>query len=158
MSKRVTQPGDKHFTVSAYIISDEPERRILLVYHRKFGKWMQPGGHIEPQENPVEALIREVQEETGLDIRSSLPKLTDLGEGVSGLSAPDFLQQQLIAAHGDEPQHFHIDHAYALRVGVGELQPGEHESQQIGWFTKAELATMDIFPNVRAVVETILMA
>ena len=39
--------------------------RILLVYHRKFGKYLQPGGHIEDGEEDYQTAIREVFEETG---------------------------------------------------------------------------------------------
>lgn len=156
IARKLTEPGDKHFTVSAYIVSDEREPRILLAFHKKLGKWMQPGGHIERDENPVEALIREVREETGLEVRASLPKATDMGDGVRGLALPEFLQQQPIPAHGTEPAHFHIDHGYVLQVAPSKLRPGEHESQQIGWFTKAELAAIDMFPNVRLLAEKLL--
>lgn len=152
----ITKPGDKHFTVSAYIISDEGEPRILLAYHRKFSKWMQPGGHIERNENPVEALIREVQEETGLDMSEKVAEMVDFGDSVQGLPPPNFLQQQPIPPYGGEPAHFHIDHGYVLRAARSKLKPEEHESQQIGWFTKAELATIDMFPNVRALTEKLL--
>ncbi len=53
----------KHFTASALIID---EGKVLSVYHKKLGVWLYPGGHIEADENPEEALFREVREETGL--------------------------------------------------------------------------------------------
>lgn len=45
--------------------------RILLARHDRRGAhyWVLPGGEIEPEETPEEAAVREVQEETGLDIR-----------------------------------------------------------------------------------------
>jgi 8-oxo-dGTP pyrophosphatase MutT (NUDIX family) len=41
---------------------------ILLIFHKKFGKYLQPGGHIEGDEEPYQTAIREVLEETGIEI------------------------------------------------------------------------------------------
>ena len=46
-----------------------PDGRLLLVKSHKFrGVWTIPGGHIELGERMEEALVREVKEETGLDV------------------------------------------------------------------------------------------
>jgi ADP-ribose pyrophosphatase YjhB (NUDIX family) len=55
----------KHFTASALIIDNN---KVLLVYHNKLDVWLYPGGHVEDDENPDEALFREVREETGLEV------------------------------------------------------------------------------------------
>jgi 8-oxo-dGTP diphosphatase len=55
---------------SAGLIVDD-SGRILVGRRRKqpnFGKWVLPGGKIEPYESIIEALIRETEEETGLQI------------------------------------------------------------------------------------------
>jgi 8-oxo-dGTP pyrophosphatase MutT (NUDIX family) len=41
---------------------------ILLIFHKKFEKYLQPGGHIEGDEEPYQTAIREVLEETGIEI------------------------------------------------------------------------------------------
>lgn len=56
--------GVKHFTASA-IILDEHDR-ILMHFHKKLQMWLYPGGHIEDNEEPQEALLREVFEEVGV--------------------------------------------------------------------------------------------
>ena len=61
-----------HFCASAFVINPL-NKKILLVKHHLFNKWVQPGGHIEENELPEEAAIREVYEETGV-------KITLLGE------------------------------------------------------------------------------
>ena len=55
----------RQFTATCYVIKDD---KVLLIYHKKFKKWMPPGGHIDPNETPPEACRREVFEETGLEI------------------------------------------------------------------------------------------
>ena len=55
----------RHFCASAFVI-DPITKKILLVFHSKFRKWVQPGGHIEGDEFPEETVKREVFEETGV--------------------------------------------------------------------------------------------
>jgi 8-oxo-dGTP pyrophosphatase MutT (NUDIX family) len=54
--------AEKHFTVSGFVSQGG---QTALHWHR-LGMWLPPGGHIENDEDPVEAVLREVQEETGL--------------------------------------------------------------------------------------------
>lgn len=58
----------KHFCVSVYVYNPK-NSKFLLVKHRKAGKWLQPGGHVEPNEDPEEAALRETFEETGLRVK-----------------------------------------------------------------------------------------
>ena len=59
---------EKHFCVSVYVINPN-NGNFLLMNHKKLGKWVQPGGHIELNEDPEEAAIRETFEETGIPIK-----------------------------------------------------------------------------------------
>ncbi|HCM36442.1 MAG: hypothetical protein A3J30_03755 [Candidatus Wildermuthbacteria bacterium RIFCSPLOWO2_02_FULL_47_9c] len=52
------------WTVVAYVVHGE---KVLMVYHRELQKWLPLGGHIELNEDPDEALMREVQEESGIE-------------------------------------------------------------------------------------------
>ena len=56
---------ERQFTATLYIFF---EGKTLLHCHPKLGKWVPPGGHLEPNETPPEAAIREAKEETGLDV------------------------------------------------------------------------------------------
>lgn len=51
-----------HITSSGIVLNDE---KLLLIHHPFLGKWIQPGGHVEDGESPMDASIREVFEETG---------------------------------------------------------------------------------------------
>ena len=53
----------RHFTATTFIVFQEG---IFLHWHRKIEKWLPPGGHIDKNEDPVTAALREVKEETGL--------------------------------------------------------------------------------------------
>lgn len=54
----------RHFTASAVVLDDQD--RVLLVHHNKIGLYLYPGGHVDPNEAPAEAALREVLEETGV--------------------------------------------------------------------------------------------
>lgn len=58
---------ERQYCASVYIIDFEDEE-VLLMYNKKLNKWLQPGGHIEGFETPIETAIREAKEETGIDI------------------------------------------------------------------------------------------
>ena len=47
----------KHFTASGFVLRDD---RILLVNHRQHRVWIYPGGHVQPNETPDEACLREI--------------------------------------------------------------------------------------------------
>ena len=53
----------RHFTATGFVVH---EGATLLHWHPKVKMWLPPGGHIEPNEDPVQAVLREVEEETGV--------------------------------------------------------------------------------------------
>lgn len=71
------------------IIHHEDFQKILLVKRRDVPVWVLPGGGIDLNETPEEAVIREVKEETGLDI--SIERLAAHYSPVNRLSAPTFV-------------------------------------------------------------------
>ena len=54
---------ERHFTVSGFLSHDG---RTALHWHR-LGLWLPPGGHIQPDEDPIQAVLREIEEETGVE-------------------------------------------------------------------------------------------
>lgn len=142
----------KHDTGSVMILSDGSPRRALLLHHRKLGKWMWPGGHVEAYEHPLEAAIRETEEESGLDVAAYLPALTVYDDHVDQLPLPNYLFQERIEAHKAEAEHYHIDHIYVARVPQQEFQHNQAESHDIGWFTLEEIEQLPLFENVRTLL------
>jgi ADP-ribose pyrophosphatase YjhB (NUDIX family) len=59
----VTRDHPAHATGSALVVS---RRGVLLHFHKKFERWLQPGGHIELDELADQCACRETQEETGV--------------------------------------------------------------------------------------------
>jgi len=58
-----TQPGQHDHTASAYIVrTDFDEPKIMLHLHRKIGKYLQFGGHVELHETPWQAVVHELRE------------------------------------------------------------------------------------------------
>jgi 8-oxo-dGTP pyrophosphatase MutT (NUDIX family) len=85
-----------HFTASAFIIDDAYEYTFLL-FHRKLERWLQPGGHIESDENIFEAAIREAIEETGIsDLKFVSKDIFDI-------------DVHMIPLRDDSPIHNHYD-------------------------------------------------
>ena len=58
---------EKHFTATGIVLNDA--HQVLMIRHKKLGVWLPPGGHVEENELPDEAVLREVLEETGIQAR-----------------------------------------------------------------------------------------
>jgi 8-oxo-dGTP pyrophosphatase MutT (NUDIX family) len=62
----VTPP--QHLAVY-FALLDERDRSLMLVDHIKAGCWLLPGGHVDDGEDPRTTVVREAQEELGIDVR-----------------------------------------------------------------------------------------
>ena len=58
-------PPDRHFTATGFVVHN---RHVLLHWHPKIQAWLPPGGHLHQNEDPVQAVVREINEETGLKV------------------------------------------------------------------------------------------
>lgn len=135
----------RHFCASAYVIDPET-LKILLVKHKKWGKWIQPGGHIEHDEFPEEAAIRETYEETGIKIKL-------LGERFP--REEDFIKPLGIQKNRTETG-VHIDFIYpAIPINNDDLIISS-ESTNIGWFSREQLETLNVFPDIKITMDYIL--
>lgn len=137
---RVPDSADRDFVAGAFIVKDE---KILFLKHKKYGFWLQPGGHVEPGETPDEAAIRETLEETGLKV-----EVVDEEDRFENFSAIDLPKPFNINLHEIEEDHWHLDFQYLVEV-VGETEDYEYEDENIGWFSKDELEDLDMPENCR---------
>lgn len=132
------------FTVEVFVVHGE---RVLLRSHDKYKIWLGIGGHIEPDEDPNEAAIREVREEAGLEVVlvGDCPPFAD--SRYKELVPPRFLNRHRISE-----THEHVTLTYIGRTDSGETSQGETEvSEELRWFTMDELddPRYELRPEVR---------
>mgnify|MGYP001617513992 CR=1 FL=1 len=119
------------FVVTVYIVYGD---KVLLVFHKQLQKWLPIGGHIELDEDPEQALFREIQEECGLEVEilSSKP---DIGnEGRKPLLTPNYLD-----IHKISDTHSHTSLTYFARAKSDTVMLAEREHEDIRWFSEADL-------------------
>jgi 8-oxo-dGTP pyrophosphatase MutT (NUDIX family) len=119
------------FTVAIFIVH---QARVLVIHHRSLDKWLPVGGHIELDEDPETAALREAREESGLAVELLGERAPTTGPGTRALVTPRFLDIHRITG-----THQHIGMIYWARVKTGDvtLAPAEHHA--IRWCTSQEL-------------------
>lgn len=126
------------FTVTAYIVYQD---KVLLRHHEKYSMWLGPGGHIELDEGPEEAVVREAKEETGLDIEIISEPQKKFDD-----SSYDIAMPMVINRHFTDQTHEHIDFMYAARTDSDSVSPAEGEEanpESFRWFSQDELENFD---------------
>jgi len=110
-------PG--HVTASCFIVAGDS---LLLHHHRRLDRWLQMGGHVELDEDPKEAALREGSEESGLhDLALAVDDIFDL-------------DVHLIPAAKGEPEHRHFDVRYIARTASpGAVVIDRAESSDVAW-------------------------
>lgn len=105
---------ERHHTATAYVVSDA---HTLLLWHQRLRMWLPPGGHCEPNEDPVQAALREAQEESGLVVDVIAPPELLVCEGPQVLPPPAVILVEDIV-RDDQPFHQHIDHVYFTKAAA----------------------------------------
>src|ERR1035437_8012446 len=123
------------FTVAIFIVRDG---RILLIHHRKLDKWLPLGGHIELDEDPEQAALREAKEESGLDVELIGERPPTTGPGTRALIAPHFLD-----IHRINETHEHIGMIYWARPKNGKLALAADEHHDIRWCPVEDLDKLE---------------
>ena len=132
------------FTVEVFIVH---KNKILLRKHDKYKIWLSVGGHIELNEDPNEAAIREVKEEVGLDIKldDSLKKNREKDNTIE-LIPPYFLNRHFVNLN-----HEHITFVYFATSNTDKIIENSEKEirEECKWFTKEEIENEKILPNVK---------
>ena len=120
------------FTVSIFIVQNQ---QVLFIFHKQLNRWLPIGGHIELDENPEAAALREAKEESGLDVElvGKRPPL-EAEPGLVPLLAPAYMDIHLIK----EP-HWHIGMIYFARVKAGKVTLNTEEHKAIRWMDEKGL-------------------
>lgn len=125
-----------HVTASAWILDPEREH-VLLLHHRKLGRWLQPGGHVDGDPDVRAAAMREAREETGLrTLRFAHEFIYDV-------------DIHPIPARGAEPAHEHFDIRFVLEADPREPIRGNDESHDVRWVPLGELEGYGVDDSVR---------
>lgn len=135
-----TKPNEHDLTISFYIILeiDNEPPKILVHMHRKLGKLMQLGGHVELLENPWQAAAHEIVEESGFSLEELiLLQPFDTPPSIRGTVVHPTPAVSLTFKNSET--HFHTDLSYALIANsLPTKAPLEGESNDLRWLTLAE--------------------
>lgn len=123
------------FTVAIFVVHDG---RVLVIHHRKLDHWLPLGGHIELDEDPEQAALREAREESGLEVELLGERPPTTGPGTRALIAPRFLD-----IHRITETHEHIGLIYFARPRGGSTQLAVEEHRDIRWCTSGELDALE---------------
>jgi len=104
-------------------------------------RWQLPKGSVEPGETSLQAAIREVEEESGLQTAD---------EGF--LKTIDYWYWDTYRKDVPELVHKQVDF-YLLRMIGGELSDDSYEVDSVGWFTPEQAIALLTFAGEKAVVE-----
>ncbi len=131
------------FVVEVFIVH---KNKVLLRKHDKYKIWLSVGGHIELNEDPNQAALREVKEEVGLTIKLDERLKPKLKENGTELIPPYFLGR-----HEVEKNHEHIVLVYFATSKTNKItQNIKEKSEECRWFTKKEiLENKEILPNIK---------
>ena len=119
-----------HMTASAWVVS--PDRtKVLMAYHNLYDSWAWLGGHADGDSDLLSAAIREVQEESGLQVVRPVTE--------------DIFSLEILSVDGHEkkgeyvPSHLHLNLTYLLEADPAQpIRCKEDENKAVAWFTPAE--------------------
>lgn len=125
---RLRRPFDRgadpvHVTASAVVVGS---RGTVLHRHRRLGRWLQPGGHLDPGESAPQGAVRETLEETGLEVAHPGGR-------------PYLLH---VDVHPGSDDHVHLDLRFLLIAPDRDPRPASGESPDVRWFTWEEAETI----------------
>ncbi len=136
LEKPATPP--KHLVVY-FVLIDPSTHELLLADHKRSRLWLPPGGHVEFNEHPKDTVLREAQEELGLDVsflqeEPFFVTVTDI-PGEERERHTDVTLWYLIEGHHDLP-----------------IQYCQHEMLGVKWFKLQDIPYEQSDPHMRRFV------
>ena len=132
----------KTMTATVYVVRGD---EVLLHWHKKYDTWFPLGGHMEKNEFPHEAAIREAREEAGIEIalhKTEIAPEIDVGR-VGRVPAPFCIFQE----EGRDEEFF--DFIFIGHTDEEELHPNADESCVFSWFDEEKLKNSDVKPHIK---------
>ena len=116
-----------HFTGSALVV-DHEQAQVLVLFHTKLERWLQPGGHADGDADLAATALREATEETGITGLRVVRPLVDLD--IHEVRPPG------------EPAHLHLDVRHLVLAPPGAMVTGNDESLALRWVRPDELPSL----------------
>ena len=117
--------------------------RVLLVKHVNGGIWVLPGGAVDPDESPQDAVVREVWEETGIWVEPVALR------GVFG--GPEY---RVRYDNGDQVSY--VMSVFECRRLGGSIRADGEETLEAGYYSVCDLETLNVAGWVRTVLPSLL--
>jgi 8-oxo-dGTP pyrophosphatase MutT (NUDIX family) len=137
------------FVVEVFIVY---KNTVLLRKHDKYKIWLSVGGHIELDEDPNQAALREVKEEVGLDVTLAPGPMAPAEAGSTQLIPPRFVNR-----HAINDKHEHVAFIYFATSDSDKIvAESPDKSDECVWATKEDLQTMDLKPHIKYYAECAL--
>ncbi len=130
----------RHFTATGFVVHRD---RLALHWHAKVKAWLPPGGHINENEDPVQAVKREIKEETGITVELIPKETISFDFNYPTHLTPPFT---IMIEDIDDPvqgYHQHIDMIYMCKPIGEEIKLKEGWL----WVTKAQISRGDPLTN-----------
>ncbi len=124
--------------------------KVLLIKHKKLNVWLNPGGHVEENETPIECALRETLEETGIKVKVVDPDQHNgaylTTDRAYELPKPLFIMHQNVEYK--EGTHEHFDLIY-LVAPIDDINTGSGEFE-MKWFNEQEIDGLETYDIVKA--------
>ncbi|WP_049573188.1 NUDIX domain-containing protein [Nonomuraea sp. SBT364] len=105
--------------------------RLLVARHGDIGLWATPGGGVDPDERPEDAVVRELREELGIEV--------EVRGLIGAYGGPDF---RTLYPNGHQVAYVII--TYACAIVSGTPTPDGDEINDARWVTEPELAGLEM--------------
>jgi len=131
------------FTSTTFVVH---KGKVLLHRHKIFNRWMPVGGHVEPNELPEKAALREVKEEAGLTVSLYNPDSKNgikTDKNVKVLPAPVHI---LLVKY---PKRQLFDFIYYAKAKNSKFLPAKNESSEMRWFGAKELKKLNTPKDIK---------
>ena len=119
------------WVVSVFIVR---RGRVLLCHHKKYREWLPVGGHVDLDEDPEQALFKEIREECGLKVRILADKPAIAHAGVKPVYTPSYVD-----VHRIKGVHKHIALIYFGTSHSGRVRLEKREFKEYRWLSFPEL-------------------
>lgn len=142
----------RDFTVAVFVMWQD---QVLLHHHTKLDLWLPPGGHIEPNELPDEAAVREVLEEAGVVVQLVGEPGLDFTPEPESKEPMQLVRPLAIQLEHISPGHEHIDLIYAaIPVEPYDCHVRSPE-RTMAWFTRDAALKLPLTREMQAWVKRV---